>query len=169
MYLLVVGVWFAGCNDSNDPPFADGPTPVDAPVLDASALPPAPPEHEVFEAVGHLIQIQNGLRAVVAEHGEYPADIVTSFTPAASCCAGQTSCPPNPAAWENSPAWSELGFVIQGAHQFTYSIRSPARTAVTVTARGDRDCDGTTSDIVMDCVIDAGLERCQMSFPGIRD
>jgi hypothetical protein len=69
-------------------------------------------------------------------------------TPTMPCCnQPNQKCAADPTIWTN-PGWVDVGFKMDGAHQFQYSYEG-STTQFTGTAVGDLDCDGKTMTVVV--------------------
>ena len=88
---------------------------------------------------------------------QFPGMGIGSAAPSASgtfCCSDgepDGKCEPNETAW-NEPVWRALLFKIADKHYYTYEYISGAlgpyqgnNASAVIIARGDLDCDGTTS------------------------
>jgi len=164
---LVLGLaTAAGCGqDEILPELADAA--VDAEV-DAEEWvdPPPPPDYrQTYHAIQMLVALEARLPSLLV-NGQFPGG-VQGFTPGATCCAagGVTRCPANPAAWTGLQMWDALQFRIDGSHGYVFSAFSLGGTTLTITARGDLDCDGTFADIVMTCTLPGGVVSCAVEFP----
>lgn len=167
-HALVLGLLLAGCTESGDPPGSGDAAPLDAALpTDSGVL--IDPEREMQQVFATFVRIQSALGAEVEANGQYP-DLAVGFTPRDTCCsAGGAQCPPDVAPWVTSPAWSTLGITVEVPHHYVFRIDQSSPSAVNVVARGDRDCDGTPSDIVMSCAVQAAGHRCGVLFPGAPD
>lgn len=72
----------------------------------------------------------------------------TPWTPRRSCCSGsQPRCPGGDKGF-NHPSWKALDFAMDDPHRYQYRLLSKGRgpgATIELQARGDLDCDGTTS------------------------
>ena len=191
--IVVLGVAACG-NDEEipvDAPVAvDAPPPTDAPpgldaddpdaaVIDAAAI-DAPVDAAIdapvdaaidavaaedTEAYQNLVRLRDAAMAYHLVHGGY-VNATHALTPAAACCAqpGQV-CAPVAADWQPVP-WSTYGFSIEAPHRYQYNyVSAGAGASFTAVARGDLDCDGTTSDFTLACSTAAGMPSCVITNP----
>lgn len=117
-------------------------------------------------AARRLADLQGRLLAFFEAHGAFPVGTAPP-TPAATCCGagGVTECPANPAAWHGVAAWDSIGFSIETAHTFVYSIFAPSGTEAHVIATGDLDCDAASIDYSLDCTATNGNPSCTLTLP----
>jgi hypothetical protein len=157
----------AGCYpESSDPDFEDAAAadaaPVDA-TIDASFA-----DEQALRAFEVLFDLQHRLPGLLVD-GHFPVG-TQGFTPGTTCCASGDVllCPSNPASWQGLPLWDALELWIVNPHAHVYSGVSDGNM-LTVTARGDLDCDGTFADMRLTCLVTSGVVECVITRPAVNE
>jgi hypothetical protein len=95
-----------------------------------------------------LRSAERGLYKRLTTHGGFPVGD-TGWTPETPCCAGAGQvCPLNPEDWED-PIWRAIGFQPLTDTTFQLRYQSDSDRRFEVRARGDVDCDGHFTEVVM--------------------
>ena len=132
------------------------------------------------EAEVNLDAIKKGLKAGLAERSGFVASTIGD-TPGTACCddgsRSDRKCPPDPAIWTSGdPAapntWDELNFTVDEPHYFQYAYTGAdpgPDQAVSATATGDLDCDGTTVVYTLNAAYSSGNPTYDVVKPARSD
>lgn len=105
------------------------------------------------EAALQLDRISREAKVYQVENGQLPA-VYASPTPSRACCSfPDHECPAKSSDWQ-TPAWQTLGFSIDDAHYYQYSVHSDGKT-LDAEAIGNLDCGGEPSTFTLHMAVDA--------------